>query len=151
MTKELNGLAVREIIEHLGFDPTNHHNALKCPYCNPEGLTLAPPPQQPHGDWVTVPRLQVFLLKSLLGHLALKRARIGPLATQALTWQHKLAEWLSTPSPIDVGREEIAYAGYNVAKPADVEDGDEAVLFQAGKRAATEAILALLHPTPEQR
>lgn len=25
----------RRICEALGFDPTNHHNALKCPYCNP--------------------------------------------------------------------------------------------------------------------
>lgn len=25
----------RAIVEALGFDPTNHHNAAKCPYCNP--------------------------------------------------------------------------------------------------------------------
>lgn len=24
------------------FDPTNHHNALKCQYCNPDGLSFAP-------------------------------------------------------------------------------------------------------------
>lgn len=24
-------------------DPTNHHNALKCPYCNPDGLVLRSP------------------------------------------------------------------------------------------------------------
>lgn len=30
---------VRGIIEALGFDPTNHHNATKCPYCTP-GSTL---------------------------------------------------------------------------------------------------------------
>lgn len=29
---------VRGIIEALGFDPTNHHNAMACPYCNPERL-----------------------------------------------------------------------------------------------------------------
>ncbi|WP_407529245.1 hypothetical protein [Methylobacterium oryzisoli] len=32
------------VCEALGFDPTNHHNALKCPYCNPQGLVLAQPP-----------------------------------------------------------------------------------------------------------
>ncbi len=32
----------RRICEALGFDPINHHNALKCPYCNPNGLVLAP-------------------------------------------------------------------------------------------------------------
>lgn len=26
---------MRAICEALGFDPTNHHNALKCPYCRP--------------------------------------------------------------------------------------------------------------------
>jgi len=26
---------MRSICEALGFDPTNHHNALKCPYCRP--------------------------------------------------------------------------------------------------------------------
>lgn len=25
-------------------DVTNHHNALKCPYCNPQGLQFAAPP-----------------------------------------------------------------------------------------------------------
>ena len=35
---------VRGIIEALGFDPTNHHNALACPYCNPKGSALASPP-----------------------------------------------------------------------------------------------------------
>lgn len=25
----------RAICEALGFDPTNHHNAAKCPYCSP--------------------------------------------------------------------------------------------------------------------
>jgi hypothetical protein len=33
---------MRAIVEALGFEPDNHHNALKCPYCNPEGLTFAP-------------------------------------------------------------------------------------------------------------
>lgn len=28
------GLDVRAIVEALGFDPTNHHNAAKCPYCS---------------------------------------------------------------------------------------------------------------------
>lgn len=26
---------IRAICETLGFDPTNHHNAAKCPYCTP--------------------------------------------------------------------------------------------------------------------
>lgn len=34
----------RRICEALGFDPANHHNALRCPYCNPEGLVLSPAP-----------------------------------------------------------------------------------------------------------
>jgi hypothetical protein len=29
---------VRGIIEALGFDPTNHHNAAKCPYCTPKAV-----------------------------------------------------------------------------------------------------------------
>lgn len=28
---------MRAICEALGFDPTNHHNAAKCPYCRPAG------------------------------------------------------------------------------------------------------------------
>ena len=27
---------MRAVVEALGFDPTNHHNAAKCPYCTPE-------------------------------------------------------------------------------------------------------------------
>lgn len=34
----------KRICEALGFDPINHHNALKCPYCNPNGWVLAPTP-----------------------------------------------------------------------------------------------------------
>lgn len=34
---------VRAIVEALGFDPTNHHNALVCAYCNPDKLTLGSP------------------------------------------------------------------------------------------------------------
>lgn len=33
----------RRIYEALGFDPINHHNALKCPYCNPNGMVLVLP------------------------------------------------------------------------------------------------------------
>lgn len=29
---------MRKVVEALGFDPTNHHNAGKCPYCNPFGF-----------------------------------------------------------------------------------------------------------------
>jgi len=29
---------MRAICEALGFDPTNHHNAAKCPYCRPSEL-----------------------------------------------------------------------------------------------------------------
>ena len=39
---------VRGIIEALGFDPTNHHNAAKCPYCTQGGYpssALASPPE----------------------------------------------------------------------------------------------------------
>lgn len=28
------GADMRAVCEALGFDPTNHHNAAKCPYCN---------------------------------------------------------------------------------------------------------------------
>jgi len=49
-----DGLEARAICETLGFDPTNHHNALKCPYCNPKGLKLAE--EQSSGDRVLVPR-----------------------------------------------------------------------------------------------
>jgi hypothetical protein len=35
----------RAICEALGFDPTNHHNAERCPYCNPKGWTLQPSPE----------------------------------------------------------------------------------------------------------
>lgn len=40
----------RAICEALGFDPTNHHNALGCPYCNPKGLILAAPAGPEGGD-----------------------------------------------------------------------------------------------------
>lgn len=41
----------RAICEVLGFDPINHHNAERCPYCNPNGWTLqpAPAPSDPAG------------------------------------------------------------------------------------------------------
>lgn len=32
----------RAMVPEIPFDPTNHHNALKCPYCNPQGLSFAP-------------------------------------------------------------------------------------------------------------
>jgi len=32
---------MRAVCEALGFDPSNHHNALKCPYCNPGHLSIA--------------------------------------------------------------------------------------------------------------
>lgn len=35
--------AVRREAPAPAVDLTNHHNALKCPYCNPEGLTFASP------------------------------------------------------------------------------------------------------------
>jgi hypothetical protein len=35
--------AERKMVPEIPFDPTNHHNALKCPYCNPKGLVLARP------------------------------------------------------------------------------------------------------------
>lgn len=38
---------VRVIVEALGFDPTNHHNALVCAYCNPDRLTLGVPNETP--------------------------------------------------------------------------------------------------------
>lgn len=31
----------RKMVAEISFDPTNHHNALKCPYCNPKGLKFA--------------------------------------------------------------------------------------------------------------
>lgn len=31
-----NPLGGQLICQALGFDPTNHHNAAKCPYCSPE-------------------------------------------------------------------------------------------------------------------
>ena len=31
---------MRAICETLGFDPTNHHNAARCPYCRSEGGML---------------------------------------------------------------------------------------------------------------
>jgi len=32
---------MRAICEALGFDPTNHHNAAKCPYCRPAPMPVA--------------------------------------------------------------------------------------------------------------
>lgn len=32
-------------------DPTNHHNAMLCPYCNPDGLKFAAPPSPVAGEW----------------------------------------------------------------------------------------------------
>lgn len=41
-------LDMRKVVEALGFEPDNHHNALKCPYCTPE--IAAPEPRS--GDVV---------------------------------------------------------------------------------------------------
>lgn len=118
-------------------------------------IDRAPPPHQPHGDWpsdAAIRRAAIAIRRDKFernGRVAVFDETL-PLDDGQLS-EARAAILAATPSPIDVGREEIAYAGYNVAKPADIEDGDEAVLFQAGKRAATDAILALPHPTPEQR
>jgi len=40
---------MRTICEALGFDPTNHHNAAKCPYCRP-AEAAKPEPPTPHGE-----------------------------------------------------------------------------------------------------
>jgi len=37
-----SGPDMRKVVEALGFEPDNHHNAAKCPYCNPEGFVLVP-------------------------------------------------------------------------------------------------------------
>lgn len=37
------GASLRMCEEMLGFDPSNHHNALACPYCNPDKMVLAKP------------------------------------------------------------------------------------------------------------
>jgi hypothetical protein len=37
----------RRMVAEISFDPTNHHNALKCPYCNPKGLAFAEPQTLP--------------------------------------------------------------------------------------------------------
>jgi hypothetical protein len=37
----------RRMVAEISFDPTNHHNALKCPYCNPKGLAFAEPQTAP--------------------------------------------------------------------------------------------------------
>jgi hypothetical protein len=37
----------RRMVAEISFDPTNHHNALKCPYCNPKGLAFAEPQSLP--------------------------------------------------------------------------------------------------------
>lgn len=34
----------RTMVAEIPFDPTNHHNALKCPYCNPDKLEFAAAP-----------------------------------------------------------------------------------------------------------
>ncbi len=48
---------VRGIIEALGFDPTNHHNALKCPYCTPQPERERPTAETPdlHGQIMNLP------------------------------------------------------------------------------------------------
>lgn len=38
--------AMIAICAALGFDPTNHHNAAKCPYCRPS-LAASPSPRTP--------------------------------------------------------------------------------------------------------
>jgi hypothetical protein len=39
-------LTDREVCDFLGFDPTNHHNALACPYCNPEKRLMKKPTEE---------------------------------------------------------------------------------------------------------
>lgn len=41
---------MQAVCRALGFDPTNHHNAAKCPYCRP---TAAPPAPQPAARMLT--------------------------------------------------------------------------------------------------
>ena len=46
---------MRAICEALGFDPTNHHNAAKCPYCRP------PEPQPVKQDQTVRPNIPDLL------------------------------------------------------------------------------------------
>lgn len=51
---------MRAICEALGFDPTNHHNAAKCPYCRP-----AATPQPVAAEWVTDAQRLDWLARNL--------------------------------------------------------------------------------------
>lgn len=57
---------MRAVCEALGFDPTNHHNAAKCPYCRPADDTHALP--------------QAHAAKMLLDMTATGRKRINAAA-----------------------------------------------------------------------
>jgi len=49
---------MRAICEALGFDPTNHHNAAKCPYCRPSLHQAAEPAPRAVAEPTKVPDFQ---------------------------------------------------------------------------------------------
>jgi len=68
-----NHIGGRLICDALGFDPTNHHNAAKCPYCNPDGLALAAAPTPPASS----PKVRLHRFRPI-GAQDWSEWRIGP-------------------------------------------------------------------------
>ena len=48
------------MVAEIAFDPTNHHNALKCPYCNPQGLSFATTPADTQAMREALDRVGIF-------------------------------------------------------------------------------------------
>lgn len=66
------------------LDPSNHHSALTCPYCNPHGLRLQEPEKQRDGDQplpeaVGGPAMQDLLIADMEARKAVGLKRYGQL------------------------------------------------------------------------
>lgn len=72
---------MRKVVEALGFEPDNHHNAAMCPYCNPKGLALTPPLPPLTDELLERGRCQVGWER--IGRSSIKPPQIEPKPTCA--------------------------------------------------------------------
>jgi DNA-directed RNA polymerase subunit RPC12/RpoP len=100
---------VRPIVKAFSFDPTNHHNALACSYCNPHRLSFAVPEARPHEDYAFEQAHRLCdELRPIIESDDAKRAVIRRYLTSAIVH----------------GMKELAEARSPVPAPQDTHDGE---------------------------
>ena len=76
---------MRAICEQLGFDPTNHHNAAKCPYCSPPDDQRRKPSHLPANAYNPRPDLDT-VIEQLTAECDKTRGHDGSKTTNVRIW-----------------------------------------------------------------